>query len=447
MSYSHMLFSKIIDDNNVAAFKRYNITEDDFATEGEREVYRFIVNYAGQNGGRAPSHEVVAEECEDFVPMPGIEDSYEYLVREVKDLAAKVALDRYLSKFAEKFNSGERGEKLLEDLQKNVELIKIRTDVRKSFGTDLNNVKSQFLAEYERRKSGESFRVWKSKFDFINRAVGGYVSSNVYTIYGKSGRGKSVIALEEAIECATQGANVLIWAMEMGWFEVWVRIFVSLSGRQGITTANIDGIDMSAGFDSSALRNGKLPYEFETAFKFFLDGVNEQISGNIIVRAVDDEDFQYRNLRSLEADILATNADVIVLDPFYYLDYEKNTSKTTGGDAAATSMKLRHLAGRTQSVIFAITQAEETKESKDDDGNRELKLPDREDVKKTKQLLEDAYLLIGVDTDYKQGRGLIGLNKGRDGGEGETQEILYIPQYGIVREPETGETVAGQFEF
>lgn len=96
MSYSHMLFSKIIDDNNVAVLKRYNITEDDFATEGEREVYRFIVNYAGQNGGRAPSHEVVAEECEDFVPMPGIEDSYEYLVREVKDLAAKVALDRYL---------------------------------------------------------------------------------------------------------------------------------------------------------------------------------------------------------------------------------------------------------------------------------------------------------------------------------------------------------------
>ncbi|MEK5323325.1 DnaB-like helicase C-terminal domain-containing protein [Aeribacillus sp. FSL M8-0254] len=447
MSYSHMLFSKIIDDNNVAVLKRYNITEDDFATEGEREIYRFIVNYAEQNGGRAPSHEVVAEECEDFVPMPGIEDSYEYLVREVKDLAAKVALDRFLSKFAEKFNSGERGKILLEDLQKNVELIKIRTDVRKSFGTDLNNVKSQFLAEYERRKSGESFRVWKSKFDFINRAVGGYVSSNVYTIYGKSGRGKSVIALEEAIEAALQGANVLIWAMEMGWFEVWVRIFVSLSGRQGITTANIDGVDMNAGFDSSALRNGKLPYEFETAFKFFLDGVNEQISGNIIVRAVDDEDFQFRNLRSLEADIIATNADVVVLDPFYYLDYEKNTSKTAGGDAAETSKKLRRLAGRTHSVIFAITQAEETKESKDDDGNRELKLPDREDVKKTKQLLEDAYLLIGVDTDYKQGRGLIGLNKGRDGGEGETQEILYIPQYGIVREPETGDAVVGQFEF
>lgn len=447
MSYSHMLFSKIIDDNNVTVLKRYNITEDDFATEGEREIYRFIVNYAEQNGGRTPSFEVVAAECPSFVPMPGVEDSYEFLAREIKDKAAKVALDRYLSKFAEKFNSGERGKILLEDLQKNVELIKIRTDVRESFGTDLSNIKSQFLAEYERRKSGESFRVWKSKFDFINRSVGGYFSGNVYVVYGKSGRGKSIITLEEAIEAALQGANVLIWAMEMGWFEVWVRIFVSLSGRQGIITTNIDGVDMNAGFDSGALRNGKLPYEFENAFKSFLDSINEQITGNIIVRAVDDEDFQYRNLRSLEADIIATNADIVVLDPFYYLDYEKNTSKTAGGDAAETSKKLRRLAGRTQSVIFAITQAEETKENRDDDGQRELKLPSREDVKKTKQLLEDAYLLIGVDTDYKQGRGLIGLNKGRDGGEGETQEILYIPQYGIVREPETGEAVAGQFDF
>src|SRR5690606_34271674 len=138
-----------------------------------------------------------------------------------------------------------------------------------------------------------------------------------------------------------------------------------------------------------------------------------------------------RDLRQLEADINETDADVVVIDPFYYLDYERNDDKTTGGAAAATSRKLRRLAGRTHTTVFAITQAEETQEKKEDDGTRVLKLPDREAVKKTKQLLEDAYLLIAVDTDYKQGRGLIGLNKGRDGGEGESREILYMPQYGI----------------
>src|SRR5690606_23432995 len=118
---------------------------------------------------------------------------------------------------------------------------------------------------------------------------------------------------------------------------------------------------------------------------------------------------------------------------FYYLHYERNTSKTAGGDAAETSKRLRALAGRTSTVIVAITQADETKQEEDEDGNRELKLPERKDVKKTKALLEDAYLLIGVDTDYKQGRGLVGVFKGRDGGEGNVSEVLYIPQVGIVR--------------
>lgn len=447
MNYGQMLLSKVIDNNDVAALKRYGVEESHFGTAGERATYRFIVDYAERNRGQAPDFRTVTAECPEFYYQPQVEDSYEFLARQVKDAAGKrmfneLASSKDFEKFAQK-----DFESFANWLTENVERIKMKTNTCSQVGTSLRTVGEKFMAEYERRKEGKSFRVWKSKFDFINRTVGGYVSSNIYTIYGKSGRGKSVIALEEAIECAMQGANVLVWSMEMGWFEVWTRIFVSLSGRQGVTTAEVNGVDMAAGFDASAVRQGKLPPEFETALQFFVETVNDQILGNITVRAVDDEDFSNRSLRQLEADIIATKADVVVLDPFYYLHYERNTSKTAGGDAAATSMKLRHLAGRTHTVIFAITQAEETKEKRDDDGNRELKLPDREDVKKTKQLLEDAYLLIAVDTDYKQGRGLIGINKGRDGGEGEVAEIIYIPQVGVVRELETGEDAASQFDF
>jgi replicative DNA helicase len=169
--------------------------------------------------------------------------------------------------------------------------------------------------------------------------------------------------------------------------------------------------------------------------------------GNIIVRGVDDDDFNKRDLKALEADIIATKADIVVVDPFYYLDYERNSSKTAGGDAAATSIKLRRLAGRTKTVVFAITQADETRESTDDDGVREIVLPARDDVKKTKQLLEDAYLLIAVDTDYQQNRGMIGLNKGRDGGEGTQIELTYIPSVGVVRELPKGEEAADYFGF
>ncbi|WP_375198189.1 hypothetical protein, partial [Sphingobium sp.] len=58
-----------------------------------------------------------------------------------------------------------------------------------------------------------------------------------------------------------------------------------------------------------------------------------------------------------------------------------------------------------------------------------------------------AALLIAVDTNAKEGRGLIGLNKGRDGGEGEVAEIIYLPQIGVVKQPEMGAGAADVFEF
>lgn len=437
MQYATLLLSKVIDANDPKALDRFDIQESDMPTEVERKVYRFIKNYAHQNRGQAPSYATVAAEIPEFGSeyVPNVTDTYEYLVRQVKDHSAKLALMDYLPKFVERFNKGEDAKKLLEDLRTTSENIIMRTDVRKKVGTDLKTVSEQFISEYNRRKIGKSFKVWKSKFSVI----GHYTSGNMYVIYGKSGRGKSVTALEDAVEMAIQGANVLIWSMEMSWYEVWVRIFVSLSGRKGVTITEFEGMDLEAGFDADEIRNGQLSPEFETALFYFIDTVNEEIPGNIIVRSVDDLDFTDRSLRALEADILTTKADVVVIDPFYYLDYERNTSKTAGGDAAETSKKLRRLTGTYEIVTLAITQADETKESRDEDGNRELELPAREDVKKTKQLLEDAYMLIAVDTDYKQGRGLVGINKGRDGGEGTHSEIIYIPQVGVVREMEISE--------
>jgi replicative DNA helicase len=443
LNYGQMLLSKVIDNNDVNALKRFGIDADHFETAGERETYRFIVDYAERNRGQAPDFRTVVAECQSFDYQPNVEDSYEFLARQIKDHAAKRMFNDLVASNDLDANFQKDFESFAKWLTESLESIKIRTSVRNKIGTDLKTVGEQFLAEYERRKAGDSFRVWKSKFSVI----GNYTSGNMYVVYGKSGRGKSVTSLEDAIEMAMQGANVLIWSMEMSWFEVWVRLFVSMSGRKGLTTAEFNGMDLDAGFNADELRKGQLSPEFETAFRFFVDAVNDEIPGNIIVRAVDDDEFVGRSIRDLEADILATKADVVIIDPFYYLDYERNSSKTAGGDAAETSKKLRRLTGRLGVVTIAITQADEKQENKDDDGNRELKLPEREDVKKTKQLLEDAYMLIAVDTDYKQGRGLIGINKGRDGGEGTSTEIIYIPQVGVVRELDAAEELAKHFDF
>lgn len=445
MEYAKLFLNKVVNDDDAKAITRHNITIDDMHSEVDRKTFEFIEDYANSNGGKAPSYATVATEVEGFEYIPEVSDSFKWLGAKIKDYSAQRAVVKWFESgdFEAKLNELGGQEFINSWLPNELNSIKMRTSVREKVGTNVKTDSEKFLDEYDRRKIGKSFRVWKSRFP----AIGEYVSSNLYTVYGKSGRGKSVITTEDAIYAAVQGANVLIWSMEMGWYEVLVRIYVSLSGDQGLVHAVALGLSLEAGFDSRDVQFGELSEEFEQAFREFVRTMNELVKGNITIRAVDDENFTNRTLRALEADIETTKADYVVIDPFYYLDYEKNTSRTTGGDASNTSKALRAMAGRTSTVIVAITQAEEKKEASDEGVPRQLELPKRDDVKKTTQLLEDAYTLIGVDTDYKQGRGLVGVSKGRFGGEGNVTEILYLPQIGIVRPFETGESVAGQFDF
>ncbi|MGI1828729.1 DnaB-like helicase C-terminal domain-containing protein [Bacillus safensis] len=451
MSFGSSLLSKVIEANDPSALLRYGLTRKDFQTDGERAAFEYISSYAEKNGNQAPTAEMVATEVPTFQPEFSIEAPFEYLAKKAKETAAMNDFANTAdSELAKRFNQAQENgnpQEFFDWLKIIAEQNIIRTSVRKTVGTNVVTDVDKFRAEYEKRKAGESFRIWNSKFPALNKAIGGYVSSNMYVVYGKSGRGKSAITLEEVIHCAIQGANVLIWSMEMGWFEVLVRIYVSLSGDQGVALTEIDGQRMEAGFDSRDVRQGKLSEEFEAGFMDFIENLNTIIDGNITVRAVDDKDFDSRSLKDLKADIEQTKADVIMIDPFYYLDYEPNQDKTTGGAAAATSKKMRRLAGTMDVVIFAITQAGEDDATEDEAGNREIKLPKRKDVKKTSALLEDAAVLIPVDTNVREGRGLIGVNKGRDGGEDEVVEIVYLPQVGLIKQVAAEETDLAAFGF
>ncbi|WP_366560644.1 DnaB-like helicase C-terminal domain-containing protein (plasmid) [Bacillus pumilus] len=451
MSFGTSLLSKVIEANDPSALLRYGLTSKDFQTGGERSAFEYISSYAEKNGNQAPTAEMVATEVPTFQPEFSIEAPFEYLAQKTKGAAAfKDFAKTAESELGERFNRAQENgnpQEFFDWLKTVAEESTIRTSVRKSVGTNVVTDVDKFRAEYEKRKAGESFRIWNSKFPTLNKAIGGYVSSNMYVVYGKSGRGKSAITLEETINCAIQGANVLIWSMEMGWFEVLVRIYVSLSGDQGVALTEIDGQQMEAGFDSRDVRQGKLSEEFEAGFMEFIATLNTLIAGSITVRAVDDKDFDSRSLKDLKADIEQTKADVVMIDPFYYLDYESNSNKTTGGAAADTSKKMRRLAGTMDVVIFAITQAGEDDATEDEAGIREIKLPKRKDVKKTSALLEDAAVLIPVDTNAREGRGLIGVNKGRDGGEDEVVEIVYLPQVGLIKQVAAGETALDAFGF
>lgn len=452
MSVVEQLISKVIDENNVAALDIHGVTRELFLTDAERGFNDYVRKYAEENKGNAPSYVTMVTNCPNFTYMPEITDSYEYLTRKLKETYGKRMLGEFLSdgtgKISAAYEDIGKGTTIDEFIllyTKSMEDITMRTSVRKVTGIDIAKSGDMFIAEYVARAAGKSHRMWKSKFNSLNVAIGGgYFSSNMYIIYARSGRGKSIIALEEAIEFAYQGAIVLIWALEMGWFELFARAYSSISARTGVVNAVIDGINYDAGFDNRAILAAKLQDEYMPAFRQFIADLNETLPGRIIIRATDEEEFTERNVGALRRDIVEHSADIVIVDPFYYLDYEKNTSKTTGGDASNTSMKLRLMTGSLGVVTIAITQADEVDSEKDEAGTRELTLPRRSEVKKTSSLLEDGAVLIAVDTLANEGRGVIGVNKARSGGEDTRIEIVYLPNYGIVREPNSVD-IAAQF--
>jgi replicative DNA helicase len=452
MSVVEQLISKVIDDNNVAALDIHGITRDLFLTDAERKFNDYVRKYAEENKGSAPSYVTMTANCTEFTYMPEISDSYEYLSRKLKESYGKRMLGEFLSDSSGKISAmyedigkGTSIDEFILLYTKRMEDITMRTSVRQSTGIDIAESGDKFLLEYEARSTGNSHRIWPSKFPSINEAIGGgYFSSNMYVVFARSGRGKSVLTMEEAIEFASQGATVLVWSLEMGWFEWMARAFTSISGRAGVTNATIDGVDYTAGFDNRAIQSATLSEEYEVEFRKFIAELNDTLPGHIILRATDDDGFTDRSLTGLRADIVETKADVVIVDPFYYLDYETNTSKTAGGDAAATSKKLRLMTGALGVLTIAITQADEDSSEKDSEGVREMKPPQRSEVRKTKALLEDAAALIGIDTLAHEGRGIIEIGKGRSGGEDTRIEIIYLPNYGIVREPNSVD-VSAQF--
>ncbi|KAF6658917.1 AAA family ATPase [Paenibacillus polymyxa] len=454
--FGEQIISKVVDSEKITVLSSLGIKREDFPTVGERRAFDFIIRYAEENNGQTPSYATLTAECQDITYIPGVTDSFEYLVRGLKEAAAKrMYLEKingykdeetgrvYESEVAAKFDELSPNE-FGNYLREMVDNIKTKTNLRSRLATDIKVDFQRFLDEYQARKSGDSFSIWRSAFPYINQQIGGYFSSNLYTFYARSGRGKSVIVMVEALEAAIQGATVLCWALEMSAFEWMARAYSYLSAKTGVFNANFDGIDYQAGFDNKAMLRGCLDDAGEVALADFLRTLNDSVAGRIILRAADDADFWDKSVRQLEADILETGADVVVVDPIYYMDYEANTSKTAGGDAAATSKKLRLLAGRTKSVIHVITQADENPSEKGDDGVRELKPPKRAEIKKTKAVLEDAANTFGIDTLAHEGRGVIELGKGRNGGEDARVEIVYLPNYGIVREIQSVED-AGKF--
>lgn len=432
-----LLLSKVINDNDVSALNRHGISREMFPVASERDAYDFIINYSRTNEGNAPSFATVIDNVPEFDYIPSTEDSFTYLSKELKKKKLQVEqanfINNKLSQLWEAADKANDPEGFANDIIEAFTEIKHANRISGKAGHLLEHAGDWYLTEFYERKQGKSINFWESHFPRLNEIIGGgYQEGNMITWYAKSGRGKSTITLMEGLEAAYQGANVLFWVLEMPKYEFASRALSFISAKHQLNKSVIDGVDYLAGFNVQQLTKASFnTVADEQDFVDFVTNLNKYLEGSITIRAIDDEDFVDRSVRALERDIVETEASVVIVDPIYYMDYEKNTSKTTGGDAAATSKALRKLAGRTRVVMHVITQAEEDS-SESTGSDREICLPKRSQVKKTMAVLEDAALVLAFDS--ADGRFAIGVNKGRNGGEGEEVEGIFLPSIGYIEE-------------
>ncbi|MEC0328746.1 DNA helicase [Paenibacillus macerans] len=452
--YGEQLLSKIVDAGDISALTKYGITRDDFATPGERQAYDFIVRYAQETGGGTPSYATVAAECPDITYIPNVTDSFEYLAGELKAAAAKrEVLDRINGRLDE--STGRRGPSELADkfsqlspadfgkyLQALGESIVTKATIRKDIGATLTGLADAFLVEYRKRAAGKSYTLWKTPFPTLNDEIGGFYSGDIYGIMAESGRGKTYLSEVFVDELLRQGAKVFVKSYEVKWYPWLSRLISIATARDGVVKA--EGLS-DVGLPNKALLSGKMDAELEPFMLETVARLNEYYPGELVLQAKGDANLT-RTLDELDRELhMRPDIDAVIIDPFYGLAdvYGRNANKTAGGAAEMAARRLETIIGAHDVVGIYTIQAQTERQETEEGEHRAVKLPKRDQVKTTKAVLEIATNLFAFDA--ANGIGALGVEKGRNGGEGFTVELIALMDYGVLRELPNGAEIAGQF--
>lgn len=452
--YGEQIISKTVDSGDISALTKYGITRDDFETPGERQAFDFVTKYAQQNAGRAPSYATLTAECPDITYIPDVTDSFEYLAEQLKADAAKREVLRKINGYTDD-ETGKRIPSELADkfaqlapadfgryLRELGESIETKATVKRDIGAGLAELASAFKAEYQKRKAGESYTLWKTPFLTLNEEIGGLYSGDVYGIMAESGRGKTYLSAVFVDELLRQGAVVLVKSYEVKWYPWLSRLISIATARDGAVKA--DGLG-DVGLPNKAMLAGKMDAELEPFMLETVARLNEYYPGELILQAKGGANLT-RTLNDLDRELhMWPDIDVVVIDPFYGLaDVRgRNANKVAGGAAEEAARRLEEIIGAHDVVGIYTIQAHTERQETEEGEHRAVKLPKRDRVKTTSAVLEIATNLFSFDA--ANGNGKIGVEKGRNGGEGFAIELVALMDYGVLRELPKGEEIAGQF--
>jgi replicative DNA helicase len=442
MNFGELLLSKVVEKNDHKALQIYGIKRHHFQTKVEKAAYDFITNYIEKNGN-AQTIVHWSEMYRKTLRIPDIRNSFEFLASELKSIARKYKLQNVIeTQLTGKFEELS-GPDFLKWLKTTAESIEEDTGIVKGIGKSIVEMQSEMKDEYEQRKAGKNFKTYKTPFPMINKEIGGLSVTDIYGVFAESGRGKSYLMIVLIDELLRQGANVLVKSYELRAYTWLSRLLSIITAREGLIT---NEHEEKIGLANKKILSAKLEGDEELYFLHTLSKLNEYYPGKLTLQAKGDKELS-RTLDDLERELIQhPEIDVVVLDPFYGLSdvtNGRNANKTAGGAAEGAARRFEVLVGEHQVIGLYAVQATIEK-AKNEEGKRELKMPKRDQIKTTKALLDICTVLFGWDS--ADGLGLLGIEKGRNGGEDVAVELIAMMDHGVIREPGEGVNLSAMID-
>lgn len=316
-------------------FNPFDLVLDDFTTLLNREVFTFICDYFRQTGNnpdlvitwehfKAEGKKYHKELCGmiDVAVTPSLYPQYCAQLRQI-------TIER---KTAEAYWHWQGGRLSFEEYQEKVRGLELSgkpvtpwTEMLKSFQEVMSN---PILKP----------KTFLTPFDKINENTGGILSGELVIIGGRSGRGKTGLMCNMAIDSAKRGYKVAFLSLEMSAFSIMARFFGS-----------------ELNINTRAFRLATLdPHQQVAVGQQILDWAELQIFL---------EDRRITNLKDVERVIRDNKPDVVFVDYIQRLFTGKNENRNMELDFIVN--RLKSIAIRQQCVVYAAAQLGRQAEGKE----------------------------------------------------------------------------------
>lgn len=241
MDLERVLVSKLVFTGQVEAALARNISEEHFADDECRDVYRYLVRHARKYRS-SPSLDAVKHDNPDFEWIQ-TQETIEWVIDRFAVMVKRRFANEYLEELALAADDSQRSENI------DLEFLEVAQNLIRSIPTGAVGRLSEAekrIKDYERKKAeGKPLGV-PYAFPTLDRALGGVLPHELVTVLGFTNIGKSTFLRVLAFHFWLKGYTPLYFSLEMGSDEI-LREFDAMAvnlSRAKLKQMDLDDLDM-----------------------------------------------------------------------------------------------------------------------------------------------------------------------------------------------------------